>query len=420
MQLMPFQQKILADTESKNRVAYYLDMGLGKTFVGAEKLVNLGEWTNLVICQKSKVDDWIKHFYNNYYDRFVIFDLTKPKEYKQFFEELLPCVGIINYDLAFRRQELKDLTDFTLMLDESQYIKSDKAKRTKVILKLKAKNVILLSGTPTGGRYEELWTQCQLLGWDIGKNDFWERYVNYRLYSPAPNVYPIKIVTGYKNVNDLKANLRNYGAVFLKTNEVLELPEQVFNTIETPTNKEYRQFMKDDLVEVEGEELVGDTTLKKILYARQLCSVYSKEKLAAFKDWLESNEERLIVFYNFTCELNHLLEVVGNRPVSIVNGATKDLKAYGEQDNSITFVQYQAGATGLNLQKARYIAYYSLPLSSELFEQSKKRIHRIGQSSTCFYYQFICKGSIEESIYKTLAERRDYTDLLFKKEFQNA
>ena len=31
----------------------------------------------------------------------------------------------------------------------------------------------------------------------------------------------------------------------------------------------------------------------------------------------------------------------------------------------------------INLQKANKIVYYSLPLSSELFEQSKKRIHRI-------------------------------------------
>lgn len=29
MKLYPFQEKELAETEEKNRVAYYLDMGLG-------------------------------------------------------------------------------------------------------------------------------------------------------------------------------------------------------------------------------------------------------------------------------------------------------------------------------------------------------------------------------------------------------
>ena len=79
-------------------------------------------------------------------------------------------------------------------------------------------------------------------------------------------------------------------------------------------------------------------------------------------------------------------------------------------------VQYQAGATGLNLQKASKIIYFSLPLSSELFEQSKKRIHRIGQKNNCMYYYLITKKTIEEKILETLKQRKDYTDELFRKD----
>lgn len=420
MKLLDFQQKILDETKDKNRCAYYLDMGLGKTFVGGEKLYRLGARKNLVVCQKSKVDDWVIHLKTHYGLIFDVLDLTKKKEYEAFLELDDICIGVINYDLAFRRKELQTLRDFTLMLDESQYIKNDKAKRTKFIQQMDAKNVILLSGTPTGGRYEELWTQCRLLGWGITKTQFWDYYVKYRLYSPAPNVYPIKIVTGYKNIDDLKFQLRKHGAVFLKTEEVLELPDQTFTQITVPISTQYKTFMKDRVITVEGNTLLGDTTLKMLLYSRQLCSVYADKKLVAFKDWIESNNTRLIVFYNFTSELEKMLEVVGDRPTSIVNGHTKDLEAYEIEDNAVTFVQYQAGATGLNLQKANYIAYFSPPLSSELYEQSKKRIHRIGQSNTCFYYQFICKDSIEEHIYSVLAERRDYTNLLFQKEFEYA
>ena len=71
---------------------------------------------------------------------------------------------------------------------------------------------------------------------------------------------------------------------------------------------------------------------------------------------------------------------------------------------------------GLNLQKANKIIYYSPPLSSELYEQSKKRIHRIGQKGTCYYYNLTVTGSIEERIYSTLAMRRDYTEKLFEEE----
>ena len=165
-------------------------------------------------------------------------------------------------------------------------------------------------------------------------------------------------------------------------------------------------------------ELVGDTTLTRMLYERQLCGMYSTEKLKAFEDLLESTEDRLIVFYNFTAELTALKAVCDlvKRPYSEVNGHVKDLTEYNEKSDSVTFVQYQAGAMGLNLQKACRMIFYTLPLSSELYEQAKKRIHRIGQEKPCFYYQLICKGSIEEKILKTLEMRKDYTEKLFERD----
>ena len=106
-----------------------------------------------------------------------------------------------------------------------------------------------------------------------------------------------------------------------------------------------------------------------------------------------------------------------NKPVSVVNGKIKQLKHYELYDNSITFVQYQAGAYGLNLQKANKVIYYSLPLgigSCDLWEQSKKRIHRIGQDRTCFYYYLIVKNSIEEWNLELLKTGKELTDELFK------
>ena len=102
------------------------------------------------------------------------------------------------------------------------------------------------------------------------------------------------------------------------------------------------------------------------------------------------------------------------RPCSIINGEKNDLTAYDQYENSITFIQYQAGSMGVNLQKANKIIYFSLTDRSELFEQSKKRIHRIGQTQPCFYYQMICPGTVEEDILEALKMRKDYTDELFK------
>jgi SNF2 family DNA or RNA helicase len=174
-------------------------------------------------------------------------------------------------------------------------------------------------------------------------------------------------------------------------------------------------------VTVDGIEFVGDSTLSFRLYQRQLCSAYNPHKVQAFRDLLESTQDRLIVFYNFNCELEKLQSICDNlnKPCSIVNGSIKNLSNYEQESNSVTLVQYKAGAMGLNLQKANKIVYFSLTEEAELFEQSKKRIHRIGQNKPCFYYMLICQNSIEDQeILPTLNIRKDYTDELFKEDFQ--
>lgn len=394
------------------------DMGLGKTYTGSEKIMRLGEKSNLIICQKSKIDDWMDHFRGNYQEPSVI-DLTKNGAPAKFINSLFwdrKVIGVINYELAFRRPELLKLEHFTLMLDESSMIQNERSKRSKFVLNLHPDNVVLLSGTPVGGKYEKLWSQMRLLGWEISKQKFYDQYVNY--YYDNSQGFPLMIIKGYKNVERLKEKMRVYGCHFLKTEDVMELPDQVEQKIMIPASKEYRKFEKTSVVDVDGRELVGDSTLSELLYKRQLCGHFNKEKLNAFRDILESTGDRLIVFYNFNAELDALVKITRQYTdhISIVNGEKKDLKAYERYGDSVTFIQYQAGAMGLNLQKANKIVYFTLTQWSELFEQSKKRTHRIGQERPCFYYYLMCRGSIEERIFKTLKMRRDYTDALYEME----
>jgi SNF2 family DNA or RNA helicase len=442
---MPHQETALDLTADRNRCAYYLDMGLGKTFVGAEKVYLLNNDVNIVVCQKSKIDDWIEHF-QEYYPDYSVVNLTKKNqavrfkelvETDKFYDYDIQIVGVINYDLVFRRSYISHIRNFTLLLDESSLICNENAKRSKFILKLNPESVVLLSGTPTAGKYERLWSQLHLLGWEISKKAFWKSYVETEWIETGD--FKQEVVVGYKNVNHLKKKLAQYGAVFMKTGEVMNLPEQIEQKIFLKTTKEYHYFVKNSYLlldtlnlcqfkddsDFQGEdvtprvELVGDNSLTKTLYARQLCGQYHKEKLEAFRDLLESTEDRVIVFYNFNEELSRLKKICEslNREISFVNGSGMSMYAYEEIPNSVLFVQYQAGAMGGNFQKANKIIYYTLPLgkgSCDLWEQSKKRIHRIGQKRTCFYYYLLVKGSFEEKNFAALQEGKELTDELFK------
>jgi SNF2 family DNA or RNA helicase len=424
IRLLPHQEACLKQLEGKNRVAIYHDMGLGKTYTGSEKMMQLDCRVNLIICQKSKVQDWCEHFdlYSDmYHNHNLVYDLTDKHGLASFLDVVADhgytqrIIGVINYDLIFRRPDLLKLKDFTLMLDESSLICNEQTKRSKAILKMQPENVILLSGTPTAGKYEKLWSQCRLLGWNIPKRVFWNSYIITRWVDYGG--FMQQVVTGYKQVEHLKKKLSEHGAVFLKTEEVMNLPEQIEQKIMLKRSPQYNTFVRDGYIDLgDGTEMFGDNTLTKMLYARQLCGQYHQGKLEAFRDLLNSTEDNLVVFYNFNGELEALDRIAREegRTPGAVNGHQKD-EAEG---HDILFVQYQAGAYGLNLQGfSNRIIYYSLPLgkgSCDLWEQSKKRIHRIGQNKTCFYYYLLVQNSIETLNLERLKEGQDYTNYLFE------
>lgn len=357
--------------------------------------------------------DWIEHF-KTYYN-FEVYDLTKKDNIAKFINSS-NSVGVINYDLIFRRVELQNLLHFTLMLDESSLIGNHKAKRTRFITAMLPDAVVLLSGTP--GKYEKLWSQCKLLNWPISKTAFDTRYINY-ISKDFHVGFPVKVIDKrdpYRNVDELKEKLREHGAVFMKTEEVMDLPEQNFIDVKITQTTEYKKFIKDKIITINDEELVGDHTFRKYLYKRQLCSIYNQEKIDALKDLLDSTDDRVIIFYTWNKELSIIKSLIGDRPISEVNGHTKDLTNYDSCDDSITLVQYQSGAKGLNLQKANKMVFFTPTDKSDDYQQAIKRIHRIGQKSTCFYYRLIVENSIETDIYRALEKQQDYTDYLFEED----
>lgn len=89
------------------------------------------------------------------------------------------------------------------MLDESSLITNETAKRSKFILKMKPESVILLSGTPTAGKYERLWSQVQLLGWNITKKAFYNSYVVTEWVENGDG-FKREVITGYKHTEHLK------------------------------------------------------------------------------------------------------------------------------------------------------------------------------------------------------------------------
>lgn len=367
---------MLQQTQDYNKVAYYLDMGLGKTFVGSVKSTSFKK-PILIICPKPLIIQWIEHF-NNVHDDYCTYNLTNKKQLQAFMDDKQDLkMGVINYESAWRKSELLKLKCFTLILDESQAISNPTSKQTKGIVKLKFDNLILLSGTPcSNSRYDKLYTSLKLLGLHMNKRSYEDRYCNFFEMEKAGIKFRVLSKTNpYKNVDELKKVMHDLGCVFMKTDEVIDLPQQRFIDVPIKPSKYYKTFVKDGYVDCGEYEYISSSPTTDMLYQRQLCN--STEKLDMVKTLLESTEDRVIIFYNFNCELELLQQLVSKlkRPLSFVNGNEKNLNCYNNNNDSVTLVQYQSGSSGVNLQKANKMIYYSPPIKSDFFEQSKKRIH---------------------------------------------
>lgn len=417
IKLYEHQKEVLQQTAQKNKVAYFLDMGLGKSFVGSYKATSFN-YPILVVCPKSLVHQWLLQFTNNHKD-WARYDLTKKKQLEEFIIDRNNLrIGVINYESCWRRPELQKVKSLTLMLDESQAIANNTSKQTRGIMKLNYKNVILLSGTPaSNARYDKLYTQLKLLGLNMNKRSYEDRYCNFFEMEKAGIKFRVLSKTRpYKNVDELKQTMKELGCCFMKTEEVIDLPQQRFIDVPVKKSKYYKTFEKDGYVDCGEVEYISNGPAQDMLYLRQLCS--SAEKLDMLKTLLESTNDRVIIFYNFDIELKLLQQLVSKlkRPISYINGHEKDLNCYNNFEDSVTLVQYQSGSAGVNLQLANKMIYYSPPIKSDFFEQSKKRIHRIGQESKCTYWKLVTTNSIEQKIYNTLDLKRDYTDELFRRD----
>lgn len=415
--LYPHQVDVLGRLYKYNKCAMFLEMGLGKTITGSIKSTSYHK-PILIICPKSLIDQWIECF-NEWCKDYRTYDLTNKKQLQSFMDDEQDLkMGIINYESAWRRDVLLKLSDFTLLLDESHNIANNSSKQSKFITKLKAKNILLLTGSPaSNSRYDKLYTQLKMLGLHMNKRSYEDRYCNFFDMEKSGVKFRVLSKTNpYKNVDELKQVMRDLGCVFMRTDEVLDLPEQRFINVWVPPSKYYKTFIKDGYVDCGETEYISSSPATDMLYARQLCN--SKEKLEMVRTLIEGTEDRVIIFYNFNCELELLQQLVQKlkRPISYVNGSVKNLNCYNNNSDSITLVQYQSGSSGVNLQKASKMIYYSPPIKSDFFEQSKKRIHRIGQDNKCTYWKLITNNSIELNIYNTLAKKQDYTEELFKHE----
>ena len=134
-------------------------------------------------------------------------------------------------------------------------------------------------------------------------------FLSHYTYREGRKEMKYKIV-GYKNIDRLKRKLRNYGCVFMKTEEVFDLPKQTNIFLKPKKTKEYDEFIREGIVQLKDRKLIAETASVGTMNARLLCTAFNQNKLSMLKDLLESTEDRLIIFYQYNLEKEAIENVV--------------------------------------------------------------------------------------------------------------
>ena len=440
--LFAFQRNALNYLKSKNKVLLALDMGLGKTFTGLNWVKEKNDdLPVLILCQKNKMDDWEEET-KNVLTNCKVFKVKSQKHFLALLKENehTNVVYILSYSMfsLFTKRHPKWWMIYfkrfcTLIFDESQGLRNRTSLISKYTYKLSiwSKYVLLLSGDPTPNGYKDLFAQMKVLNIFIGGYNWYDFLTEFCVTQPIPGFSVLNVV-GYKNIDHLTAMLKPY-SYFLKTKDAIDLPDTWWVTETGEVSPLYQKFRTNKIIEVNGAEIVSNGTLSELTILRQLSSGFvhnienneyhevSSFKIDLLRSLLENNtKENIVVFYNFTYErkmITHLLSELQIPHIVRIDGEQNDsLDKIIPDAQNIILVQYQTGARGIDgLQKHSHrMIYYSPPLSGELFKQSIKRIHRIGQENKCIYHTFV-NSKLESLIYKTLKTYQDFTNEIFAK-----
>ena len=83
------------------------------------------------------------------------------------------------------------------------------------------------------------------------------------------------------------------------------------------------------------------------------------------------------------------------------------MEEWKNANGAVIGVQIQAGAEGVDMTKSSHAIYFSIPHSLAMYNQSKARLYRPGQTRPVSFCHLIAKGTIDEALYKSLLRKED-------------
>ncbi len=418
-------------------------VGLGKTpqaLAISQRCLDEGEINFvIVLCSSTLKRNWYPEIKKFTLWKYCIIEGDKPKR-KKVYKSIAPtCEAmIVNYEiLKFDWDLIKEYIidrgfKYHLILDELQYIKNSRAKRSQYTKALarRATRVTGLSATPLENSPTDLWSIFHAIDSTVFGNErsytrFIERYLNEDYWGTP---------SGAKNTKELRTRKSPSFIRRLKDEVMDELPDRIESDFWIALSKEQREIYDDIknriVTEIQNQEKAEKIKMADVLpmmtylrMATQSAALLTHKrgdstKLDHLIDLVKDiGDIKLVVFCSFTGMIDIIGETldkegVGNIAIHGKNTPPNDrvgiIKHFNETPDIKVLATSDILREGVNITSANYLINFDILFNPAKMEQRVGRIDRIGNKHAKInIINFIGVKTIEEDVYSIYKDKKD-------------
>lgn len=326
-----------------------------------------------------------------------------------------------------------------IVIDEGHCIKSWKSIQGQNLLELSAKHQIIATGTPLLNNPLDTY---MLLAW-IGK----ESKKNVTRFKNTYCIISKDVlggIAGFKNLELLQDEIDSCS--IRRTKDILNLPPKnvineeltmsdsqlkFYNTIEDSTEKENREEAKKICDKVSLKPQFLRSMFVRLRQATACPSVLTSQKIDSCKveraveltKEIIANNEKVVIFSEFKEPVYRLAELLKDYNPLVNTGDISDgefssnIDKFQNEDKYKVFLGTTAKCgTGITLTRASYMIFIDTPWTYGEYQQAQDRIHRIGTTKPVFYYNLICKDTVDELVAYILDKKATLATFVIDKE----
>lgn len=451
------QEEAFEFSMSRPSVMLDMDMGTGKTRVAIEVAFAREDVQRiLVVCPKKTVENgvWstnlLKFAPDDGWDYWSIPNKgntdAKADSLCEYLESYAPKQFIVvNFESVWRGK----LGDVLLrrgidmvILDESHRAKAAGSKVSKylAVLARRVPYKMCLTGTPMANSPLDVYGQFRFLDPSIYGTNYNVFLSNYAIMGGAER----RFVVGFKNQQDLNNKFRSitYSCKMEDVRDQIKLPEHLPPVV-CPVNlpakdmRMVKELNKEFITECEDGAIVVNNVVTKMIRLQQISSGFCmvQKELLGKPEKQELNTAKMDTLVDILSDISPVASVVvfclfkhdlravqqaateSKRDYMEISGDVNTYSEWLESEGGVIAVQIQAGAESIDLTKSHYAVYYSLPHSLFLYNQSKSRLYRPGQTRRVSFMHLIADGTIDVGIYRSLQNKEDIIESIKKGEF---